>query len=188
MILFFDGVSSTWYIALYSPERNLVASETFHIAGNESTQTVGLIDSFLQKQGITYPDVDQIVCVIGPGSFTGVRTISLVINTLAFIYPHISLTGVSFFDLYDSYPIIKSSSKRDLFVKYEKSATIQIEANKSFEESFEGSTIYGDTDISRFEREYILVSQIDYDDCLQSMQFENKKRLAPLYIKKPNIS
>lgn len=62
--------------------------------------------------------------------------ISLVVNTLAYIYPHIFLTGISFFDMYDAYPIIKTSSKKDLFVKREKYASIEVVSNEDFVNDF----------------------------------------------------
>jgi hypothetical protein len=43
------------------------------------------------------------------------------------------LTPISFFDLYNNYPIIKSSSKRDSFFKKEKNSPIEIIYNDELE-------------------------------------------------------
>jgi tRNA A37 threonylcarbamoyladenosine modification protein TsaB len=78
------------------------------------------VSDFLREAQVSYQEIENIVLVVGPGSFTGIRTTVLYANTLSFIFPHLFLTGVSFFDLYETYPIVKTSSKRDLFVQKEK--------------------------------------------------------------------
>lgn len=188
MYIFFDWVSSDWFIGLFNTHKELIVSKRFEIAGNESTQTIPIIDTFLNKNSLKYDDITNIICVIGPGSFTWIRTISLVVNTLAYIYPHIMLSWVNFFDMYSNHPIVKSSSKRDLFVKYNESAIIEVVKNEDFEKSFPWTIIYGDTDLMRFEREYDLEKQIDYESFFQDYICEDKKTLAPLYFKKPNIT
>jgi len=168
MYLIFDGVSSSWYIWVFSREKKNICAEKLDIVWNESSRTSDIISAFLLKHDISYNDILNIICVVGPWSFTWVRSVTLVINTIAFIHPHISLTPLWFFDLYDNYPIVKSSSKRDLFVK--------------------GNDVYGDTDVSRFQGKYTLHREIDYDLILQKVSIMQEKRIAPLYIKKPTIT
>jgi hypothetical protein len=110
------------------------------------------------------------------------------VNTLAYTFDHITLTPVNFFDLYSSYPIVKSSSKRDLFVKLSKSDIIRVMSNADFEEQTQSEEVYGDTTHDRFEREIHISQEIDYSKFLKTISLEKNKRLAPLYIKKPNIS
>lgn len=188
MYLFFDAVSSHGYIGLFDDSKKLLAHENFNISGNESTKTIPLIDAFLKRQSISYNDISNIVTIAWPGSFTGIRTISLVVNTLAYIYPKLSLTSYNFFDLYDYYPIVKSSSKRDMFVKWEKSATIEIVQNDIFETRNSSLDIYWDVNIDRFENEYNLHYEVDYAQIFQSIDLDTAQSIAPLYIKKPNIS
>lgn len=188
MYLFFDAVSSHGYIGLFDDSRKLLAHENFNISWNESTKTIPLIDAFFKKENISYKDISNIVTVAWPGSFTGIRTISLVVNTLAYIYPQLTLTSYNFFDLYDHYPIVKSSSKRDMFVKWEKSATIEIVQNETFEAISTSEDIYWDVNIDRFENEYNLHNEVDYAKIFQSIDLDTAQSIAPLYIKKPNIS
>jgi len=188
MYLFFDGVSRQGYIGIFWEDRGLIVQKTFLIAGNESSKATPLIDNFLKENNIHYEEIQNIVVVVWPGSFTGIRTVSLIINTLAYIYPHISLTPISFFDLYKNYPIIKASSKRDLFVKWQKSATIEILSNGDFEEKHWGEQVYGDVENERFKKSLEIDSRIDYESIIQNIEFQDKKRVAPSYIKKPNIS
>lgn len=189
MILLFDAVSRSGYIALYSEQRECLFSHSFEIAGNESSKTLEIISWFLKSHGISSQDISNIVCVTGPWSFTGIRTISLVINSFAYIYPHILLTPVNYFDLFQSYPIAKSSSRRDLFVKYEKDAIIQVLSNGDFQSSIEAGTIvYGDVSEERFEKAFLYDSTIDYKAFMQTLELQKLKRIAPNYIKKPNIT
>lgn len=188
MYLFFDWVSSHWFIALLDTQKNIIARDTFKIGGNESTKTIPIIDVFLEAQSVDYRDIQNIICVVWPGSFTGIRTITLVVNTIAYTYPNIQLTAVNFFDLYTQYPIIKSSSKRDLFVKYSKNDIIHLVSNQDFESFYQAGDVYWDTDLERFSQKISLKSEIDYEVFLQDIPLDTKKKIAPLYIKKPNIS
>ena len=184
MYLFFDGVSSKWYIALFDETKRMFASENFEIMWNESTKIIPLFTWFLERQGHKYEEIENIVVVVWPGSFTWIRTISLVVNTLSYIYPHISLTPVNFFDLYQNYPIIKSSSKRDLFVKYDKSATIEIVKNEDFLQKQTYNKVYGDAKI--WDIQCIWVD--NYETIFHKIELQGLESVAPLYIKKPNIS
>ena len=187
MYLFLNAVSQNWYIWLYGSHKELIVEESFTLLGNESTKLVPLMDSFFKKNNISYSYIENIVVVVGPGSFTWIRTISLVVNTLSYIYPHIYLTGLNFFDMFENYPIVKSSSKRDLFVKYTKSDTIQIVQN---EELLVPDTqiVYGDSEVTRFDESLEIRTHIDYTVIIKNIILEKKKILEPLYIKKPNIS
>jgi hypothetical protein len=53
----------------------------------------------------------------------------------------INLTPISYFDLYDTYPIIKSSSKRDSFFKKDKNSSVEIIYNDKLEEFLKNENI-----------------------------------------------
>ncbi len=188
MILFFDGVSSSGYIWLFDSKKQEIAHDSFTITGNESTQTIPIIETFLQAQSVPYTDIQHIVAIVWPWSFTGVRTITLVLNTIAYIYPHISLTGLSFFELFDTYPIFKQSSKRDVFAKYKKWDIITIVPNTFLDETYRDRPIFWDIDTSLYTHISTIHNKIDYTKILQNIVLSDAKRLSPLYIKKPNIS
>jgi len=69
------------------------------------------------------------VVVNGPGSFTGVRTTVLIVNTINYII-HKKMTPISYFELFPGYPIIKTSSKRDYFFQKDSKSTISIIPNE----------------------------------------------------------
>jgi hydrogenase maturation factor len=84
--------------------------------------------------------LENIVVVNGPGSFTGIRTISLIANTINYVIKK-DLTEFSYFDLFDTYPICKPSSKRDTFVKKSESDEIEIIQNPDLENYFKENNI-----------------------------------------------
>jgi len=92
-----------------------------------------------------------------------------VVNTLAYIYNHIDLVSVNFFDLYPEYPIVKSSSKRDLFVKMSKTDIIEVMTNADFESRCQNEFVYGDTNPERFTKNIQIRDTIDYEKIIKSV-------------------
>ena len=118
-----------------------------HIAGNEVQNLGKHIATFLERNNKKVENLKNIVVVHGPGSFTGIRTIVLVVNTYAFMYPHISITPISYFELFSSFPIIKPSSKRDAFIKKSDTSDIEILSNEELSDFLQTQKIqkvYGD--------------------------------------------
>jgi hypothetical protein len=191
MYLFFDAVSTRGYLWLFNCEKILLAESFFEVWGSEGKELPGMIESFLQEHKLHYSDIKHIVCVVGPWSFTGIRMVTLVVNTISYIYPHIFLTALSFFDLYTHYPIVKTSSKKDLFVKWKKDATIEIQTKEDFFSHIKDihmTHVYGDINLD-WEKEVLDIQQsYNAQEVLWRIALQNIKKIAPLYIKKPNIS
>jgi len=187
MILFFDAISSQSYIGLFTNSGELRDSRACVLSWQESSKTISLIYDFLADAWVSIADIENIICVNGPGSFTGVRSVVLVVNTLAYMYPHIFLTPLWFFDLYEQYPIVKSSSKRDLFVKYKKNDIIHVISNGDFEAQWH-QYIFWDVSPGRFVEEIHCVSEIEYTRIVDQISLKKYKNISPEYIKKPNIS
>ena len=189
MNIFLNAVSQEWYICIFDSQRHIYASLSFEVLWNESSKLIQFVDDFLIESDTSYSQIENIVTVVWPGSFTGIRTIVLFVNTLAFIHKNIFLTPVNYFDLFDQYPIVKQSSKRDMFVKKEKNTIIEIMSNVDFcsyasENQIE--YIYGHIGQGIFPWE--ISTEIDYESYIQKIEIDNKKTLTPLYIKKPNIT
>jgi hypothetical protein len=96
-----------------------------------------------------------------PWSFTWVRTIVLAINSINFIIDK-NITTLNFFELFEKYPIIKSSSRRDLFVKYEKNDTIAIVKNEDLKIP-DNWIIYGDLNNNILFEKINIISKKQYD-------------------------
>lgn len=190
MNLFINAISKNSYLALFNEKREILKEKYFEIKWNESSLLLPTIETFLKENNLSFFDLKNIVVVNGPWSFTGVRTIVLVVNTISFIIDNskwnINLTPVSYFDLFDNYPIIKSSSKRDSFFKKSSLSNIEIIYNNELESLLQRENIkiiYGEWDIKNVE----IIEKIDYCDIIKNINLKSFPRIEALYLKKPNI-
>jgi len=190
MNLFINAVSSNWKLILFNNNRGVLSDKDILVLWNESSKLTSIIDDFLNINKVDYKNLENIVVVSWPGSFTWVRAISLIVNTVSFT-GETKLTDISFFDLFNNYPIVKSSSKRDLFVKKDKNAIIEIIKNEDFIEYLKTNkinNIYWDLNNNLIIENSILNISIDYIKIIKNIKLLDKKIISPLYIKKPNIS
>ncbi len=189
MNLFLNAVSKKARLILFDDNRHIVASLELDVAWNESEKLIWLLNEFLADNNINYNNLENLVVVAWPGSFTWVRTIVLMINTINFVIDKF-ITKLSFFDLFDNYPIIKTSSKRDCFLQKSRDSGIEIISNDDLKYYLEQNNIlkiYWDFDISKLEAVEIF-DKIDYSSIIKEIKFSDSKIIEPLYIKKPNIS
>lgn len=188
MNLFINAVSQKWKLLIFDDSRNILFEKDLQVAWNESEKLIWLVDEFLSDSNLEYKDLENIVVVAWPWSFTWVRTIVLMANTINFVINK-NMTSLSFFDLFSNYPIVKTSSKRDCFLKKDKNSKIEITPNWELETYLKEnniSKVYWDFDVSKFENVEI-IDNINYSDIIKNIKFDNKKRIDALYIKKPNI-
>ena len=172
MILFVNTIWKKAYLWLFDNKKNLLSETFFEIKWNESS--------------LLLPKLEEFVLVNWPGSFTWVRTAVLTINTINFITKK-NITPLSYFDLFKSFPIIKSSSKRDSFFQKDNFSEIEIWENQKIKEFLEEkniSKINWDAEIEKIE----ILENIDYCDIIKNIEFKDFKQVEALYIKKPNIS
>lgn len=191
MNLFLNAVSEKWVIFLFDDEKMIVAKKYFNVRQKESALLIGIIDDFLKEKGQEYNQINNIVVVAWPWSFTGIRTIILVVNTLVFIFPNIYLTSLSFFDLFNNYPIIKQASKRDIFVKMWKDKAVENIKNEAFLSLIKEKNnlkVYGDYDQAELIFWINIDENINYSIIIKNLLFQKQKQLTPIYIKKPSIS
>ena len=189
MNLFIDTISIPSILILFDDKREVIDKNTFQIKWNESSLLIPKIDDFIKKNSINYKDLENIVVVNWPGSFTWVRTTILAINTINYIIKK-NITTLSYFDLFDGYPIIKSSSKRDCFFKLDKESGIEIITNDKLKQDLNEKwlkIIYWEANNNFFCNIKIL-DKIKYEDIIKNIKFKNLFKANPLYIKKPNIS
>lgn len=172
MNIFIDTISDTATILLFDNNRNIINKIQWIVKGNESSTLIPQIDKLLKTNNIDYKDLENIVVVNGPGSFTWVRTTVLAINSINYIINK-NITAISYFDLFDTYPIVKTSSKRDCFVQKNKNSKIEIIPNDILKKQ--------NISIEKIEK-------VDYLSIIKKIKLDNKKQIEALYIKKPNIS
>lgn len=185
MILFVNTLSKNSYLWLFDKNKEKISEIFFEIKWNESILLLPKIEEFLKENNFSYKDIKNFIVVNWPWSFTWIRTVVLAINTINFIIKE-SITPISFFDLFEKYPIIKSSSKRDSFIKFEKNSEIKILENEKIKDFLEKNNIY--EIYWDFEAENIkILEKIDYCDIINKIELKNFKKIEALYIKKPNI-
>jgi len=185
MNLFLDTISPRGTLIAFDDTRNILHQIFFDVLGKESTQLIEIFDQFLRNISLSYHDIEHIIVVAGPGSFTGVRTTILMVNTVNFVIKK-TLTPISYFDLFDVYPIVKTSSKRDVFAKMHALDTIGVYTNVEILEKCQDFDTIA-TDATFFERKNIRTSP-DYERIIRTAAFQNLVRISPIYIKNPNIS
>lgn len=210
MNLFIDSISNPSAIISFWGQENNFSHLSVDIAMNESSKLVWYLKNFLKDSKHTIHDIENLVVVNGPGSFTWVRTTVLIANTLAY-RTNITLTPISYFDLFDNFPIIKQSSKRDVFIKKTSKSEVEILSNSEcIQYVLENKIkkIYWDFDIFSnmaiikeqweqysklsetlsFQDTIETVESVNYREILSWITFQKEKQIEALYIKKPNIS
>jgi hypothetical protein len=88
--------------------------------------------------------------------------------------------------LFPSFPIIKSSSKRDSFLKISKDSSPEIISNEDLNiRLLWVNKIYWDID---FLENKEIVKEPNYDEIIKNIEFQKNERIEPYYLKKPSIS
>lgn len=199
MNIFIDAVSSSWILILFDNNRIILSKQNISVVANESSLLVNIIDEFLKNNKTNYYDLENIVVVNWPWSFTWIRAIVLIVNTINFIINK-NITTINYFDLFNNFPIIKSSSKRDLFVKFNKDSKIEVLTNEDFLDAIKNekiNIIYWDLTNNlidnsywelEFKKNFEIENNINYENIIKNIEFKNFKIIEPLYIKKPLIS
>lgn len=188
--MYIDVVSTNGMICIFNEKREILKKKNISMVWQESKLLLLTIDSFLKENNLNCEDIVKMVVVNGPGSFTGIRTITLIVNAIGYIYKNILFTPVSFFELYNTYPIVKASSKRDVFIKKTESSPIEIMQNEEVIQYLKENniqTIYGNVNTTIFN-DIVVAEEINYDIIIKNIEYKDERRVQALYIKKPNIS
>jgi len=196
MNLFLNCVSNNWIIILFDENRKIISEKKIEILWNESEKLIEILDIFLKENNQKYRDFENIVVVAGPWSFTGIRTIVLLINTINFVIWK-NITSLNYFDLFKDFPIIKSSSKRDSFFKKNKNSEIEIMKNEDILEYLKQNNITKIYWENKALTQYLpwgievatenIFEKIDYSAIIKNIEFQKEKIIKPIYIKKPSI-
>lgn len=187
MNLFLDILSPKNTLILFDNNKNIKNIYFFDVKLQESTKLIEELDNFLKLNNTKYSDLENIVVVSWPGSFTWLRTTILLVNTINFVIKK-NISTLTYFDLFDSFPIIKTSSKRDSFLKMSQNNEIQILTNLEIEKLLLKKNIkkiFGDADFLKNRK---IIKTPNYKNIIKNLKFQKNKIVSPFYIKKPNIS
>ena len=84
MISLFLNTSSNYLSLCLYKDNNILTSIHKQLDRDLSKETLYLIETILKSEKITPKDIDEIICVRGPGSFTGLRVGVTIAKTMAY--------------------------------------------------------------------------------------------------------
>lgn len=197
MISLFLNTSSN-YLNIGLLKDNVLINEVYKKLDKDlSKETLFLIKQLLEKENIDKNQIEEVICVKGPGSFTGLR----VGTTIAKTFTHFldkKLYSVS------SLEVMATSVKSDIIVPIIDARRGYVYAaiyNKNYERLMEESYIKLDKlkeIVNSFEGEKIYVSNDEFDFPVTKMKpdlnnlfnynfkkEENSITFTPNYLKKP---
>lgn len=84
MISLFLNTSSNYLSLCLYEDNKILASIHKQMDRDLSKETLFLLENMLKKEKLTPKDIDEIICVRGPGSFTGLRVGVTIAKTFAY--------------------------------------------------------------------------------------------------------
>ena len=99
---------------------DIIDSIPWENQGSEYDSLLETIESFLEKNACSVPELEGVLVVRGPGGFTGTRIVSLIVNTWRSLY-HIPVSGITLFDVLigsgGTYPIAIKANRGEYLVQ-----------------------------------------------------------------------
>lgn len=167
-------------LALYKNEK-LVEKQELE-SNKHSENTIPLLESLLNKYSLTFDDIGEIIVVVGPGSFTGVR-IGVVIAKMIGYTKNIIVKQVSYLEL--------------LSLNYDEPVTLGIkDRNGAFVASFNAfheltqDYVYYSNKELEDHKDIVYTDNIPYEKIATYMKEKdaiNPHLLKPLYVKKIEV-
>lgn len=188
MILFVDPLGTEMSFVLATPDRTVVSERHVALAGSEFERFLNELEAFVSSSGWRFSDLTAIVCVNGPGPFTGMRVVTLTLNTLALVHgiPAYATDAFSCFRL--------SGFSGPYLIRANRGEYAWSESGESFElrplESIEAGSYFGLADEKDFANGGVSVQfSRNPGEFLRNFPFVAPVgRIEPIYIKKPNIT
>lgn len=192
MILLIDTINKPSFVILFDESKQKIDEIFWEWVYNEANTLMPNIDKLLKQNKLNYDDLENIIVINWPWSFTWLRTTVLTANTLSYL-KKINLTEVNYFDLYElqynAYPIIKTSSRRDVFILKNSTSEIEILSNKALDNYLEENNIqniYWELNENCLDLK--VNKNINYSEIINKIELQDKEKIIPFYVKKPNIS
>lgn len=98
--LFINTLSTPAFICLFDDEGTIADSISWQGKHAEFDTLIESIDMLLSRNSLDYCSLNGILCLVGPGGFTGIRVTTLVANTLGYSFniPLYPVTVNAFFE------------------------------------------------------------------------------------------
>ena len=188
MYIFIDTISNDWVIILFE-NNEIIDSLSLDIKWKESNEFLSKLSELVNRNNLDFKDISWIIVINWPGSFTGTRVISLVVNTINFVHKT-PLESINYFEfleyMQNSYPMAIKANKWEYLIKKSKDDNPQIIAISELP-IWNYFWIWDNIDFEKNESGIQLKK--DYEKFIQKFEFNWKnQRIEPFYIKKPNIT
>jgi len=189
-----DTASSHTSIAVFE-DTQILQEETWESNNDEAEKLMPAIEEMLNKNSLSYENIDQIYCVKGPGSFTGLRIGVTVANTISYLTKAKLFTASTFEYLHHKtdLPVIVFAGKGGVYLSKNINSKPEL---LSLEEMNQKEIKEVAGDIRDFQKEAL--SNIKFTETNESfattmLKIISKEKdpikiIHPLYIKSPSIT
>ncbi len=189
-----NTASSQTSIALFK-DTEILQEETWKSNNDEAEKLMPAIEQMLNQNNLSYENIDQIYCVKGPGSFTGLRIGVTVANTISYL-TNTKLFSISTFEYLHhktDLPVILYAGSGGVYLS--ESIKAEIELLNLDEMNQKGiAEVSGDiTGIQKEQLTNIKFRETDESFGTTMLKLINEDRkpekiIHPLYIKSPSIT
>lgn len=189
MYLLINTLSPSATYLLFNSERKVVSEEVLDIHGRESEYFLESLLLFLERNSLEYKDLEGVVTVNGPGSFTAMRIITLTLNTLSLVHK-VPLYSIDSFALGElsgwRHPILIRANRGEYLLQEYIDSSPKLVAIPDLP----SGSYFGFGEENDFANQDISIeSTLDYESICRNITLANPvERMEPLYIKKPNIT
>lgn len=187
--LFIDTLSSPAFICLFDAEKNIQDSISWEAKHAEFDTLIESIGTLLVRKNTAYSEIANIICIVGPGGFTGIRVTTLVANTIGYSFwiPLYPVTVSEFFQAQKSpLPWILPLTKTEVLMWESDS---QRSPNIVKIDTLQSLSMYSSTQSSPYLWQNIPYIQANnYEMFLRNFTLpENTPLLRPMYARDPNV-
>lgn len=117
-----------WY--LFDEQNACIAHEAHALGGKEFDLFLITLEKFLADCGKSIRDIGTIYLVTGPASFTGGRIMTLTAGSLAMVYPHIRLVGITLFEYWaiagNPFPMAIEANREEFAIQRTADSAIEL--------------------------------------------------------------
>lgn len=168
-------------MALYKDKKLLWKKELE--SNKHSENTVSMLKELLQENKIDVPDLQEIIIVVGPGSFTGVR-IGVVIAKILGFTKNIKIKPISYLEIlslnYDSIVTVGIKDRNGAFI-----------GKFNNHELVEDYKYLSNNELANYPENIYFEDNVDYEKLINHMETKetiNPHLLKPLYVKRLEVT
>lgn len=135
-----------WY--LFDERDACISHQTHSLGGKEFDLFLDTLEKFLAESNMSLMDIGTVYLVTGPASFTGGRIMTLTLGSLAMVYPHLKLVGITLFEYWtlagNRFPMAIEANREELAIQRTSDSEIEL-VSKTEAESMDFPTWFAKT-------------------------------------------